>query len=55
MIAAALLALFQVVAPPPGVLTVRSADRETSVPVVETNAGPAVRADLVATALGGGV
>lgn len=55
MIAAALLALYQVVAPPPGVLTVRAADRETAVPVVETNAGPALRADLVATALGGGV
>ncbi|HET7456849.1 MAG TPA: N-acetylmuramoyl-L-alanine amidase, partial [Gemmatimonadaceae bacterium] len=55
MIAAALLALLQVAAPPPGILTVRSADRETSVTVVETNAGPAVRADAVAEALGGRV
>ena len=55
MIAATLLALLQVVAPPPGVLTVRAADRETTVPVVETNAGPALRADLVADALGGSV
>ncbi|MFL5576480.1 MAG: N-acetylmuramoyl-L-alanine amidase [Gemmatimonadaceae bacterium] len=54
MIAAALLALLQFSAPP-GVLTVRVAERETAIPLVETNAGPAVRADLVAGALGGRV
>lgn len=54
MIAAALFAFLQFPAPP-GVLTVRGAERETAVPLVETNAGPAVRADLVAVALGGRV
>jgi hypothetical protein len=54
MIAAALLALLQVAAAP-GMLTVRGATAEATVPVVETNAGPAVRADLVASPLGGRV
>lgn len=54
MIAAALLAVLQAGAPP-GILTVRGASQEAAVPVVETNAGPAVRADLVAAPLGGRV
>ena len=54
MIAAVVLALLQVGAPP-GMLTVRGASQEANVPVVETNAGPAVRADLVAAPLGGRV
>jgi N-acetylmuramoyl-L-alanine amidase len=36
-------------------LTVRGATEEATVPVVETNAGPAIRADLVAAPLGGRV
>jgi N-acetylmuramoyl-L-alanine amidase len=51
---APLLALLQLAAPP-GMLTVRGAAQEANVPVVETNAGPAVRADLVAAPLGGRV
>lgn len=42
-------------APVPGQLLVRAAGREVTVPVVATNAGPALRADLVAASLGGSV
>jgi hypothetical protein len=39
----------------PGSITVRAGERESTVPVVSSNAGPAVRADLVARGLGGTV
>ena len=54
MIAAVAL-LLQLGATAPSQLLVRAGGRETIVPVVQTNAGPALRADLVTAPLGGSV